>query len=139
MRTIGILALGTALAALSFAAFPTAGHAYTPEEQAACQPDAFRLCGSEIPNIDRVTACMVAKKSQLSPECKRYFRPDPIEPIAETAPAGRPVSIRPKTTKHAKPVAAKPGSTRPASSKPATAKKPAAPKAKKPPAKPAAT
>ena len=135
MRNIGSLALGVALAALSVAALPTAGHAYTPEEQAACQPDAFRLCGSEIPNIDRVKACMVARRAQLSPECKRFFRPDPPEPVEVTAPpAGRPVNIRPKATrKHTKPVAAKPTST-----KPATAKKPATPKAKKPP-KPAAT
>src|ERR1700749_3541339 len=99
MRIIGPLALGVALTALSVTAFPTASRAYTPEEQAACQPDAFRLCGSEIPNIDRVKACMLAKRAQLSPECKRFFRPDPVEPIATTAPpppAGRPVNIRPK-------------------------------------------
>jgi hypothetical protein len=133
MRTISTLALGVALAALIVAALPTTGHAYTPEEQAACQPDAFRLCGSEIPNIDRVKACMVARRAQLSPECKRYFHPDPPEPVAMTAPpAGRPVNIRPRaakpvTAKHAKPVAAKPAT-----------KKPATPKARKL-AKPAAT
>ena len=66
---------------------PDAGHAYTPEEQAACQPDAFRLCGSEIPNIERVKACMVAKRAQLSPECKRFFRSDPPEPVAVTPAA----------------------------------------------------
>ena len=137
MSIIKTLALGVTLAALSVAALPSTGHAYTPEEQAACQPDAFRLCGSEIPDIDRVKACMVAKRAQLSPECKRYFRPDPPEPAAMTAPppaAGRPVNIRPKTTKPARPVVAKPAST-----KPASAKKPATPKAKKPPKPPAET
>ena len=134
MRTIGTVALGLALAALSVAALPSASHAYTPEEQAACQPDAFRLCGSEIPNIERVKACMVARRAQLSPECKRFFRPDTPEPAEMTAPpAGRPVSIKPKVKKPAKPVAAKPAST-----KPTPAKKPTAPKTKKP-AKPAAT
>jgi hypothetical protein len=134
MRHIGTLALSVALAALSVAAFPSVGHAYTPEEQAACQPDAFRLCGSEIPNIDRVKACMLARRAQLSPECKRFFHPDTPEPVAVTAPlaTGRPVNIRPKaakptSTKHVKPVATKPA-----------AKKPATPKTKKP-AKPAAT
>ena len=139
MRNIGIFALGVALAALSVAALPSAGHAYTPEEQAACQPDAFRLCGSEIPNIERVKACMVARRAQLSPECKRFFHADP-EPVAVAPPpvyAGRPVNIRPKTTKHAKPV--KPVAAKPASTKPASTKKPATPKARKPPAKPAAT
>jgi hypothetical protein len=133
MRTIGTLAFGVALAALGLAALPGVGHAYTPEEQAACQPDAFRLCGSEIPDIERVKACMVARRAELSPECKRFFRPDP-EPVAATAPpAGGPINIRPRSTKPAKPVAGKNGSTKPASTK-----KPTAPKAKKP-AKPAAT
>ncbi len=138
MRHIGTLAWGVALAALIVAALPTVGHAYTPEEQAACQPDAFRLCGSEIPNIDRVKACMLARRAQLSPECKRYFRPDPQPVSVTTEPAGRPVNIRPRaakpaSTKHVKPVAAKP-----ASPKPAAAKKPAAARPKTP-AKPAAT
>jgi hypothetical protein len=134
MRIIGTLALSVALAALIVVALPRAGHAYTPEEQAACQPDAFRLCGSEIPNIDRVKACMVAKRAQLSPECKRFFRPDPPEPVVvNDPPAGRPVNIKPKAKKSAKPVAAKSAST-----KPAPAKKPTTPKAKKP-AKPAET
>ena len=66
---------------------------------------------------------MVAKKSQLSPECRRFFRAGP-EPSAATAapvrPAGKPVNIRPATaTKKAT----------------ATTKKPKAKKA----AKPAAT
>ena len=136
MRNIGSLALGVALAALSAAALPTAGHAYTPEEQAACQPDAFRLCGSEIPDIERVKACMVARRAQLSPECKRFFRPDSPEPAEMTAPpAGRPVSIKPRVKK---PASAKPVAAKPASTKPTPAKKPATPKAKKP-AKPPAT
>jgi hypothetical protein len=91
--------------------------------------------GRRAPDIDRVTACMVAKRAQLSPECKRFFRPDPPDPVAVTAPpAGRPVNIRPRTTKPAKPVAAKP-----ASAKPASAKKPAPPKTKKPAKPPTAT
>ena len=140
MRNIGILGWGVALAALIVAAFPTAGHAYTPEEQAACQPDAFRLCGSEIPNIDRVKACMLARRAQLSPECKRYFRPDPAEPVAVTTPAaaGRPVNIRPRAAKPASAKHVKPPTAKPASTKPAAAKKPATAKPKTP-AKPAAT
>jgi hypothetical protein len=137
MRKIGTFALGMALAALSVAALPTAGHAYTPEEQAACQPDAFRLCGSEIPNIDRVTACMVAKRAQLSPECKRYFRADPQPVTVTEPPPGAPVNIRPRAAKPkpvaAKPVASKPASAKPVAAKPASTKKPKAKKPVKPP------
>lgn len=108
------LAIACSLA-LSFSFLPTAGHAYTDEEQQACQPDAFRLCSSEIPDVDRVTACMVAKKSQLSPECRRFFRPDP-EPgpaaAASARPAGKPMSIKPATTRKPKPKARK--TTKPA-------------------------
>jgi hypothetical protein len=103
--------LGAALAvALAFSAVPTTGHAYTEEEQQACQPDAFRLCSSEIPDVDRVTACTVARKSELSPECRRFFRPDP-EPAA-ASPAGKPMSIKPATARKPKPrKTAKPGAT----------------------------
>src|SRR6185437_13224258 len=82
--------------ALSLSLLPTSGHAYTQEEQQACQPDAFRLCNSEIPDVDRVTACMIAKKSQLSPQCRQFFRAGP-EPEVVAAPAGRPMSIKPAT------------------------------------------
>jgi hypothetical protein len=91
--------LGAALAvALSYSLLPTAGHAYTEEQQQACQPDAFRLCSSEIPDVDRVTACMIAKQSQLSPECRRFFRAGAEPDEAVAAPAGRPMSIKPATT-----------------------------------------
>ena len=49
-------------------------HAYTPEQQQACQPDAMRLCGEFVPNVDAITACMIRKKSQLSPQCRVFFR-----------------------------------------------------------------
>jgi hypothetical protein len=79
---------------LSVSMWSSAGGAYTPEQEQACTSDAFRLCSSEIPNVDRVTACMVAKKSQLSPPCRAQFRgPEPSR--AASAPAGRPMAIRP--------------------------------------------
>jgi hypothetical protein len=90
--------------ALSLSLLPTTGHAYTPEQQQACQPDAFRLCGSEIPDVDRITACMIAKKSQLSPECRQYFRagPEGDEAAARPVAAGKPMSIKPATTHRTK-------------------------------------
>ena len=87
---------GAALAlALSLLILPTKGHAYTQEEQQACQPDAFRLCSAEIPDVDRVTACMIARKSQLSPECRRFFRSDPEPDEAQAPRPGKPLSIKP--------------------------------------------
>jgi hypothetical protein len=85
--------------ALSFSLLPSAGEAYTPEQQQACSDDAFRLCGPEIPDVDRVTACMVARQTELSPGCRVFFRPGP-EPVGE---AGAPLSIRPTARRHVTP------------------------------------
>jgi len=114
---IGNFGFGWMLAtALSVSMLPTPGQAYTPEQEQACTSDAFRLCGSEIPNVERVTACMAAKKSQLSPPCRAQFRgPEPSQ--ARSAPAGKPMAIRPaaprkSAAKVRKPKkAAKPAST----------------------------
>jgi len=95
---------------------PTTSRAYTPEQQAACSDDAFRLCGPEIPDVDRVTACMVRNKSQLSPGCQVYFRPGPEDAAAAPA-AGTPMSIKPGTAR------------KPASAKASKAKKPKKPDA----------
>jgi hypothetical protein len=74
--------------ALCFLMWPAASWAYSAEEQQACTGDAFRLCSAEIPDVDRVAACMARKQSQLSPGCRVYFRAGP--PVA----VGRPLSIR---------------------------------------------
>jgi hypothetical protein len=75
-----MLAMGLSFS-LSLLLWPVAGRAYTDEEQQACTGDAFRLCSAEIPDVERVTVCMVRNKSRLSPACRVYFRPD-----AEVAP-----------------------------------------------------
>jgi hypothetical protein len=97
--------LGLMLATvLSVSTLPSASEAYTPEQQQACSGDAFRLCSAEIPDVDRVTVCMIRNKSQLSPGCRVYFRPDP-EPSLTPVGTGRPLSIEP--AKARKPAGAK--------------------------------
>lgn len=103
-----MLATALSVSLLSVLFLPTVGKAYTPEQQQACTGDAFRLCGSDIPDVDRVTACMVSRKEQLSPGCRVFFKPDP-EPEAD---AGAPLSIRPGTAKpHKARKPARPGAT----------------------------
>jgi hypothetical protein len=91
--------------ALSFSMLPSASQAYTPEQQQACSNDAFRLCSAEIPDVDRITVCMVRNKSQLSPGCRVHFGPGP-EPSVTPVGTGRPLSIKPAPAK--KPVSTKP-------------------------------
>jgi hypothetical protein len=45
----------------------------TPEQRQACQPDAMRLCSEFIPDVDRITACMVKNRIRLSPACRAVF------------------------------------------------------------------
>jgi hypothetical protein len=60
--------------ALALVSYSTSSFALgTAEEREACTPDVFRLCSSEIPNVDKIIACMKTKKSQLSPKCKAVF------------------------------------------------------------------
>jgi hypothetical protein len=91
--------LGSMLATmLSVSMWSAAGHAYTPEQQQACSGDAFRLCGSEIPDVERVTVCMIKNRSQLSPGCRAQFRPDQdasVTPVND----GRPVGIKPDNSR----------------------------------------
>jgi hypothetical protein len=85
--------------ALSVSMLATVGQAYTPEQQQACSDDAFRVCSSDIPDVDRVTACMIRNKAQLSPDCRAFFRPPEPESAPMQVNTGRPLSIRPVTAR----------------------------------------
>ena len=38
----------------------------TMEQQMACTPDVFRLCGDQIPDVNRIVACLRQNTPQLS-------------------------------------------------------------------------
>jgi len=79
---------------------PGAGYAYTADQEQACTGDAFRLCSADIPDVDRITACMIRSKAQLSPPAG-VFRAGP-----EPEPgAAAPIDIKPAAVRKA---AAKP-------------------------------
>lgn len=85
--------LGTALSvALSImgqnAAFAQQG---TPEQQQACQPDVMRLCGSSIPDVDRIVACLKYNEPNLNPACHDVMFPYvPEEPKPKVRPKAKP-------------------------------------------------
>jgi hypothetical protein len=76
---------------VALAALGTAAQAYTAEQQQMCTGDAMRLCASEIPDVERITACMVQKRAQLSDGCKAVFQyAPPAAAPANYAPAAKP-------------------------------------------------
>jgi hypothetical protein len=77
MTRAAVFAFPCSLAlALGVLSYSTSSFALgTAEERAACTPDVFRLCSSEIPNVTKIIACMKAKRSQLNPKCRAAFNP----------------------------------------------------------------
>jgi hypothetical protein len=63
-------------AALPLAA--TGAWAYTADQQQACTGDAMRLCGAFVPDVDRITVCMIQNKARLTPTCRAHFGPTPV-------------------------------------------------------------
>jgi hypothetical protein len=45
----------------------------TPEQRAACAPDAFRFCVGYIPDPTRVESCLRQNMSDLSAACRSVF------------------------------------------------------------------
>jgi hypothetical protein len=53
---------------------PAASRAFTQDDQRRlCTPDVFRLCASEIPDVERITACMHRQRASLSEGCRKVF------------------------------------------------------------------
>jgi hypothetical protein len=88
--------------AMTFAMM-TAANAYTQEQEAMCTSDAFRVCSSEIPDVQRVTACMMRNKSQLSAGCRAVMDASAPAPAASYQPASgkasKPISLAPPKVK----------------------------------------
>ena len=45
----------------------------TWEQQMACTPDVWRLCGAQVPDVDRIVACLRRNTPQLSARCRAVF------------------------------------------------------------------
>ena len=57
----------------------------TWEQQMACTPDVFRLCGAQIPDENRIVACLRQNAVSLSGPCRAVFEsnasvPQPAQP-----------------------------------------------------------
>ena len=77
-----------AAAVLAFAALPSliANAASRDEQTKACKGDAIKLCSAEIPDKDKIAACMKQHVDELSPGCKAMF--DQGKPSGNGKPKG---------------------------------------------------
>lgn len=71
-RAAVLLAFAASFSALS----SSASFAFSSEAQQMCTGDAFRLCGSEIPNVAKITACMMKQRTSLSAGCRSVMDRD---------------------------------------------------------------
>jgi hypothetical protein len=67
---------------------PTRAEEYrgTFEQQLACTPDVFRLCNSEIPDVNRIVACLRQNTALLGDSCKAVFEAENSVPEPSPTP-----------------------------------------------------
>jgi hypothetical protein len=76
-----VLAFAVSLSVLS----STQSFAFSAEAQEMCTGDAFRLCSSEIPNISKITACMMKHRTDLSAGCRTVMDRDLAQKSSKVA------------------------------------------------------
>ncbi len=87
---------------LAFGMLTTASLAHTAEQEQMCAGDAMRLCSSEIPNVDRIAACMHRQRAALSEGCKAVFHKEtPAATPVNYTPSrpGKPINLAPARVK----------------------------------------
>ena len=74
-RIVLTCSLGLATMIGLAAASPARSEEYrgTWEQQMACTPDVFRLCGAQIPDTNRIVTCLRQNTPQLSGPCRSVF------------------------------------------------------------------
>lgn len=55
-------------------------------QQMACTPDVMRLCSDQIPDVNRIVACLRQNTPQLGDSCRAVFESNASEP--QPAPRG---------------------------------------------------
>jgi hypothetical protein len=82
-KTVRQAALTVALS-VGLCAASTESYAFSAEAQQMFG-DAFRLCSSEIPNVSRVTTCMMQRRASLSPGCRTIMDRDLAQQSSKAA------------------------------------------------------
>jgi hypothetical protein len=63
------------------------------QQQLACTPDVLSLCGDQIPDTNRIVACLRQNTSQLSDGCRAVFESNASVP-QQAAPSQQPPPAR---------------------------------------------
>jgi hypothetical protein len=82
------MVLGLAMIVAIAAPAAAQEHRGTFEQQMACTPDVFRLCGDRIPDENRIVACLQQNTQQLSDACRAVFQSN-NSAQQQPAPRGR--------------------------------------------------
>src|ERR1700751_2185343 len=83
----GIVATGPAVFAQEYRG--------TMQQQMACTPDVWRLCSAQIPDVNRIVACLRQNAAYLSDDCRAVLRSSNADQPQQPPPRGRP--LRPST------------------------------------------
>ena len=83
--------------------YPASSQEYrgTMEQQMACTPDVMRLCGDQIPDVNRIVACLRQNTAQLGDACRAVFESN-VSTAQQAAPRlppqamPRPRAVQPK-------------------------------------------
>ena len=99
MRT-GQIALSLALAIGGIGAQSALAEEYrgTWEQQMACTPDVWRLCSGQIPDVDRIVACLRQNTPQLSDGCRAVFASNNQVPPQQQQPVPQGRTAQPRYT-----------------------------------------
>jgi hypothetical protein len=58
----------------------------TWEQQMACTPDVWRLCSDQIPDVNRIVACLQQNTPSLSSGCRAVFQSNNSMPQSQAVP-----------------------------------------------------
>jgi hypothetical protein len=79
--------IGCAIGTLSSA--PAQEYRGTFEQQMACTPDVMRLCSDQIPDVNRIVACLRQNTELLGNACRAVFESNARAPDQQAAPRRR--------------------------------------------------
>jgi hypothetical protein len=68
----------------------------TLEQQMACTPDVWRFCATQIPDVNRIVACLRQNTDQLSDSCRAVFDSNDSVPAPAAPPAPNRRDDRPR-------------------------------------------